>query len=78
MFTIDEGLLTASSFPTRVLVLCTERQVPPPSVKVRCLMPTPASTTSSPPLVSNFKLRGLDRPVATSWAFHPSATTGGE
>ena len=41
-------------------------------------MPTPASTTRRAPLVSNLMPRGLLRPVAISWAFHPGATTGGE
>ncbi len=68
---------TVLSAITEVLLL-TERQVPPLSVKVRRVSPTPASTTSRPPFVSNLMLRGVVRPVATSWAFHPLATTGGE
>ena len=69
--------LTALSVITEVLLL-TERQVPPLSVRVKRVSPTPASTTKRPPLLSNLMPRGLLRPVATSWAFHPLAATGGE
>ena len=57
--------LTSLSAITEVLLL-TERQVPPLSVKVKRVSPTPASTTSRPLLMSNLMPRGLVRPVATS------------
>jgi hypothetical protein len=69
--------LTSESLIT-VAVVLTERQVPPLSVKVKRVRPTPASTTSRPPLVSNLRPRGLVRSVAISWAFHPAAATGAE
>src|SRR4051794_25942511 len=53
-----------------------DKQVPPLSVNRCRLIPLPDSRTSNAPVLSNWMLRGLVNPPATSCACHPEATTG--
>lgn len=61
---------------TTVCLFATLRQEPPPSIKVRAVIPRPASTTRSFPAESKWMLRGLVRLFATSLAVYPAATDG--
>lgn len=61
---------------TRSAGVSATRHDPPSSVKVKRLIPTPLSRTSSAPELSKRRLRGFDRPDTTNCAVHPLLTVG--